>query len=402
MARFETVERALNRTTAIALAVGLIGVALAAVGWFLNPTSFYRAWLFGFLPWWQIAVGSLGLAMLYHLASGNWGTATRPFFDAAARTLPLLAILFIPVLLGIRHIYPWADTSWTSEHGLNESRQWYYDEPFFIGRTVFYFAVWILFALVLTWRTVSPAGRLNTADHQHLSKVAAGGMVLLVLTVSYAAIDWLMSLDPFYKSTMFGGIVLAGAAVAGMAFSVLAAAAIPGNITIVHKEPASVLNDLGNLLLAFVMVWTYVMFGQFLITWMGNLPEEVVWFEERQSGGWQTLIIVVLLFHFALPVFLLLFRDVKQAAQKLIAVALLVLLMRVADNYWTVAPSWYGPTFQVHWLNIVTPFAIGGLWTAEFVRNLRPRLEPFRDESTPAVEPPLHGEEPSPGAERET
>lgn len=397
MTRFESVDRALRRTTGVALIVGVAGIALAVVGWLLDPETFFRAWLFGFLPWWQIAIGSLGLAMLYHLASGNWGTATRPIFDAAARTLPMLAVLFIPVVFGLRYIYPWADQTWVSAHPLNESRRMYFDEPFFIGRTVAYFAIWIVFAMLLSWRTVSPAGRLNTAENQRLSKVAAGGMVLLVLTVTYAAVDWLMSLDPFFKSTMFGGIVIAGAGVAGMAFAALLAATLPRQVTVVAEEPATVLNDLGNLLLAFVMVWTYLMFGQFLIIWMGNLPEEVVWYEERQAGGWQTLITVVLLFHFALPVFLLLFRDIKQAPQRLMTVALLVLLMRVADSYWTVAPSWYGPKFGLNWLYLVTPLAIGGLWFAEFIRNLRPRLEPFRNEGAAAIEPRPHhdGERPT-------
>ena len=393
MTRFESVDRALRRTTAVALIVGVVGIALAVVGWLLDPETFFRAWLFGFLTWWQIAIGSLGLAMLYHLAGGHWGTATRPIFDAASRTLPLLAVLFVPVALGLRSIYPWADQAWISEHPLNESRRVYFDEPFFIGRTVVYFAIWIVFAMLLSWRTVSPAGRLNTAEHQRLSKVAAGGMVLLVLTVTGAAVDWLMSLDPFFKSTMFGGIVVAAAGVAGMAFAALLTATLPRQVTVVAEQPATVLNDLGNLLLAFVMVWTYLMFGQFLIIWMGNLPEEVVWYQERQAGGWQTLIIVVVLFHFALPVFLLLFRDMKQAPQRLMTVALLVLLMRVADNYWTVAPSWYGPKFGLHWLYLVTPIAIGGLWFAEFVRNLRPRLEPFRHEGTAVIEPPRHHHE---------
>lgn len=388
MTRFEAVDLALRRTSTVALTVGVVGLALAVVGWFVDPETFYRAWLFGYLPWWQIALGCLGLAMLYHLAGGQWGTATRPFFDAAARTLPLLALLFVPVALGLRAIYPWADPTWVSAHPLNESRQVYYDEPFFIGRAVVYFAIWIVFAMVLSWRTVSPQGRINTAEHQRLSKVASGGLVLLVLTITYAALDWLMSLDPFFKSTMFGGIVLAGAGVAGMAFAALMAAAMPRQITVVAEEPAWVLNDLGSLLLAFVMVWTYLMFGQFLIIWMGNLPDEVIWYQERQSGGWEALIVVVLLFHFALPVFLLLFRDIKQAPRRLMTVALLVLLMRLAGDYWTVAPSWYGPKFGLNWLYLVTPVGIGGLWVAEFIRNLRPRLEPFRNyEGAAAIEP---------------
>lgn len=356
------------------LLIGVAGAVAVAIGVMLDLDQALRSYWFACLYWWEIAVGCLGVAMLFHLVGGRWGMATRPYFEAGARTLPLILLLMIPVAFRLDAVFPWADPEWTSRHTLGANRRLYFDKAFFFIRAIGYFAFWIAFAFLFSRRRTR-SGEAMPEPVPRMGKTSAAGLVLFVATVTFAAVDWIMALDPLFKSTIFGGIFVVGAGLSGMAVVVACAALFAGQPTLpVEEERGELLIDLGNLLLAFLMLWTYFEFSQFLIIWMGNLPEEAVWYVHRGERGWGVLALVIAIAHFALPFLALLSRDVKGEPSRLGMVALFILFMHLVVLFWTVMPFWYHSGLTVHWLDVVAPLAVGGLWLSLFAWLVRPRL----------------------------
>lgn len=370
----------LKRFQQTALVVGALFVALLMVGYLLNRDQFFHSYLFAFSFWVGISVGSLALLMLQHLSGGGWGLVIRRVLEAATQTLPFMAILFVPILLGAHSIYSWTHEEEIAKHPVLALKTKYLNLPFFSVRSAIYFAVWILLAYLLTrWSALQD----QTADGQYTKKMrvlSGPGMVLLVFTVTFGSIDWFMSLDPEWYSTIYGLIFVASWAVSALAFVI----AVLGTLS--KQEPASNFvaqlhfHDLGKLLLALVMLWTYFSFSQFLIIWSGNLPEEIHWYIPRTHGGWGAIALFVVLLHFAFPFLFLLSRNFKRDSGKLVSIAILILIMRLFDLLWTIAPSFTGEHFHVSWMDIVAPIGIGGLWLAFFAWRLSKRpLIPIND-----------------------
>ncbi|HYJ89087.1 MAG TPA: hypothetical protein VEW46_23675 [Pyrinomonadaceae bacterium] len=370
----------LKRFQQIALVVGALFVALLMVGYLLNRDQFFHSYLFAFSFWVGISVGSLALLMLQHLSGGGWGLVIRRVLEAATQTLPLMALLFVPIVLGAHSIYSWTHEEEIAKHPVLALKTKYLNLPFFSVRSVFYFAIWILLAYLLTrWSSLQD----QTADRRYTKnmRVLSGpGMVLLVFTVTFGSIDWFMSLDPEWYSTIYGLVFVASWAVSALAFVI----AVLGTLS--KHEPASNFvaqlhfHDLGKLLLALVMLWTYFSFSQFLIIWSGNLPEEIHWYIPRTHGGWGAIALFVVILHFAFPFLFLLSRNFKRDSGKLVWIAVLILIMRLFDLLWTIAPSFTGEHFHVSWMDIVAPIGIGGLWLAFFAWRLSKRpLIPIND-----------------------
>lgn len=341
-----------------ALVAGMAGLALCGAGAFFNPEQFFRSYLLGYLFWTGIVLGSFAVIMLHHLTGGGWGMLIRPALEAAIRTAPLLALLFVPLLVGLRELYPWARPELVAADELLQHRSAYLNAPFFIVRSVFYFAVWCALAFWLT-RSERPPRWLS-----------APGLGLIVLTVTFASIDWVMSLDAHWFSTIFGFLFLAGNMLASLAFAVCVVALPRDGAPAV---PARKLHDLGNLMLTFVLLWAYIAFSQYLIIWSGNLPEETAWYLDRSGTGWVTIAVILIVFHFAAPSALLLSRRTKRAVRNLGAVAALILFMRLVDLFWHVAPAFHGSEVRVHWMDLAAPVGIGGVWLAVFAWQLRRR-----------------------------
>jgi hypothetical protein len=363
-----------------ALIVGVVFIVILAVGFVLDRDQFFHSYLFAFSFWAGISIGSLALLMLQHLTGGGWGLVIRRVLEAATRTLPLVLILFVPIVLGAHRIYRWTDAHEVAEHPALKEKAKYLNLPFFTVRAAIYFAIWLGLAYFLNrWSLLQD----RTADNKYTKnmRVLSGpGMVLFVFTVTFASIDWLMSLDWKWSSTIYGFIFVAAWALSALAFTIAAMAALSKHEPMNNIVAQLHFHDLGKLLLAFVMLWSYFAFSQFLIIWSGNLPEEISWYLPRIHGAWGVIALAVIVLHFAFPFLFLLSRSFKQHAGKLVIVAILILVMRLVDLSWMIAPNFYPEHFHISWMDFVAPIAMGGLWLGVFARALTTRaLIPIND-----------------------
>ena len=362
------------------LAVGLIAAVLCAGGALIFPPVFFRAYLSAYIFWIGIPVGALALLMLHHLVGGRWGFMIQRVLEAAIQTLPLMALLFIPLLFGLADLYPWAQTEVVAADPLLQQKAAYLNIPFFIARAVAYFAVWIVLGrLLVTWSLQQDRSADDTLTLR-LQRLSGPGLVLYGLTVSFAVIDWIMSLEPKWYSTIFGMIFMVSFGLAAMALAILATRFLESEKPLAQVVSPDRWHDLGNLLLALVMFWAYLNFSQFLLIWSENLAEEIPWYLHRIGGGWEWVAVALILFQFALPFILLLSRNTKRDSRTLAAVAAAILFMHWLDILWMIVPSFYPARFHFHWLDIAAPVAIGGLWLAAFIGYLKARsLLPLHD-----------------------
>lgn len=347
-----------------ALLAGLIGLACCLLAALASPAHALRSYLVAFNYWLGIALGCLVLLMLQHLTGGVWGLVLRRVFESGTRTLGLLALLFIPLLLGLPTLYGWVNS--TDPHLLEKS--WYLNVPFFIGRAVAYFFIWLVIAYLLNkWSKAQDEGAFDTRRFRLLS---GPGLVLYGGTITFASIDWVMSLEPKWYSTIFPVLYAMGQILQAMAFSIAVLVSIGSQPAFEKLLGVTQRRDLGNLLLAFVMIWAYLSFSQYLLIWSENLPEEIPWYLNRTHGGWQWLALVLVFFQFGVPFLLLLSRDVKENPRRLAAVALLVLAMRYLDMIWWIEPAFAGGVSFYVLVDIAALIGLGGVWIWYFLDQL--------------------------------
>jgi hypothetical protein len=375
---------ALARWQRWGLIAGFWGLLAGVIGAFLNVDQFLRSWLIGFLFCLGLSMGALGLLMLQYMSGGQWGLVTRRICEAATRNLPFVALLFIPLLFGLPRLYPWAVPGAAQTDHVIQMKSLYLNVPFFIIRAIVFFAVWTLGSWLLnSWSAAQDRGEVavHPADTRRFSAISAPGLVIYVVTMSFAAIDWIMSLDPHWYSTIFGFILVAGQGLAGFALVIAVLSALSDVEPLATYLSARLhFLDLGKLLLAFVMLWAYFSFSQLLIIWSGNLPEEIPFYYVRFHGGWQYVSALILVGHFTLPFILLLSRDLKRRPNLLAQVAIGILFMRVVDLVWLVEPMFKHDGFPIHWMDVALPVGLTGVWVFLFARNLRSRpLLPLND-----------------------
>ena len=386
----DTLRQQMDRVQIMSLVVGLaVSVAFSIGALFSSdPERFLRSYLLAFLFWVGVALGCTALIMLQHLVSGGWGLIIRRLLESGTRTLPLMALLSLPILFGLPRLYIWARPEVVAADAVLQHKALYLNVPFFVGRTIFYFAVWMLFAWLLS-RWSAEQDRSGGPDVvRRMRALSAPGLVVYVLTATFAALDWAMSLEPHWFSTAYGALFVVGQVLSALGFTIAV------TMMLADREPFAAvitrkrLNDLGNLLLAFVMLWAYISFSQFLIIWAGNLPEEITWYAHRIKGGWAVVAVVLLLFHFAVPFLILLSRGVKRKARSLGLVAAALFIIRLLDLYWTVIPANGKAAVDFSWMDAAAPLGMGGIWLAVFVWQLKSRpLIPLND-------PLLQGEAP--------
>jgi hypothetical protein len=382
--RLEAIERR-------ALVIGAAGLAACAIGFFISREQFFQSYLLGFLFWVGLSAGSLVVLLLHHMFGAGWGFSIQRPLEAGARTLPLMAVFFLPIVAGMHTLYEWTHENVMAADKLLQHKSAYLNTPFFLGRTAIYFAVWIILTLLVTrWsQRLDESGDLRIA--QRLHNASAPGLLLFGLTASFAAVDWIMSLEPHWFSTIFGLIVIAGQVLATFAFSILAVRILVPHEPYAGQVGAQQFHDLGNLTFAFTMLWAYLNLSQFLIIWSGNLPETIPWYVNRSSGGWQTMAQGLAVLHFALPFFLLLSRKTKKDIGLLSRVAVLLLVMRLVDLFWVVGPVFHPRQFALHWMDVAAPVGIGGIWVWMYVRQLKTRaVLPERDPRMEGVFEPAH------------
>jgi hypothetical protein len=323
-----------------AAASGVLGAALWAIGWIAEPASrVLGAWLAAFVFWLGLPLGALALIMIHDLVGGAWGDMLRRPLAAIAATLPIFALLVVPIVAGLSSLYPWARAA--SPGAPSPGNAWYLDPVFFIARTVSYFTIWI----VLTWLLRRPL------DHGRRMRIAAAGLILFALTLTFASFDWMSSLDPGFDSSAYGLMVGAGVLTSGLAAAVLIAAP--------RMPDAQTLAACGNLLPTGILLWAYIAFMQFLIVWEENLADEIPWYVRRLGHGWALLALAVAVGHFGLPFLLLLWRRIKTSRVGLALVCALLLVAHLLDMWWLVLPD-LAPSAGPGWSAPAATLAIGG------------------------------------------
>jgi hypothetical protein len=348
-----------------ALTVGIAGLVLAAIGLLFSREQFFRSYLWAFLFWFSCGMGCLPLLMLYHLVGGSWGFTIRRIVESGARTIWVMALLFLPILFGVRYLYEWSSPEALASSEALARKHVYLNVPFWAIRAVVYFTVWVFYAHRLNRLSLLEDETGDVTLTGRLQRLSAPGLVVYGLTVTFAVFDWSMSLEPEWFSSVYGLLWIVSQALSALALSVVV-------ITLLSRTPgAETLNDLGNLLFAFVMLWAYLSFAQFLIIWAGNLPEEIHWYLSRLNHGWQWIAASMVAFHFAVPFLLLLSKFNKRRPQRLATIAFLILVMRAVDTFWVVTPAFYAERISVHILDLLTLVGIGGIWVAVFTGALQ-------------------------------
>ncbi len=349
------------------LLVGLIGLVTSGYGARLHLEQFWQSYLLAYIFWLQLALGCLGMVMLHHLVGGRWSAMILRLMESGAQTLPLLALLFVPIVLALPTLYSWTNPEHVQASALLQRKALYLNVPFFYARAAVYFIVWLTLALLLNrWSRAQD----NSGDPRYATRMrllSGIGVILYVLTATFAAYDWLMALEPEWFSSIYGLVFIAGQVLAALALAIIGLSFLAKDNGM-SDEWRGHFNDLGNFLLGFVMLWAYFSFSQFLVIWSADLPEEAIWYLHRSQGGWQTVGTGLIALHFALPFFLLLSRGLKRRAGLLATLAVLILLVRFADLFWLIMPAFYPEGLHWHWLNLTLFSGIGGGWLFVFIR----------------------------------
>ena len=376
-----------------ALAVGVAGAVLSAVGFLMDPTKtqFYRSYLWAYLYVVALSVGPLAWLMLQYITGGAWGVIIRRPCEAAARTLPLVALMFLPILIGIPNLYEWSHPARVLADEALKHKQPYLNVPFFLIRTAVYFGGWWFLGWFLNRCSAREDSEGHAAVHGKMSRISAPGLLFWGISVTFMSIDWVLSLNPKWFSTIFGLLFMANQGLTSMAFLIALM------VMLYQYRPMSEiltprhLHDLGKFLLALVMVWAYFSFSQFLIIWSGNLPEEIPWYITRLNHGWQYVALALVIGHFALPFALLLSRDLKRNFKLLATIAVFILFMRLVDCYWLVTPEGR-TTLGVSLTDFTAPVGLIGIWLWHFLGQLEKR--PLLPLNHPNMEEVLeHGRE---------
>jgi len=364
---------ALTKYRNTAAFLGLIGLAACIAGWVTDPTQFYRSYLVGYFFWFGISLGSLALLMVQHATGGAWGMVIRRILEAGSRTLPYMAVLFLPIVFGIPSLYEWDDATKLAHDVILQKKHFYLNAPFWIARAVLYFAIWNLMMYLLNkWsRQEDEEGGFKYGVL--MEKLSAPGIVVYVFTITFCVTDWVMSLTPHWFSTIFGFLTVVSQGLSIFCFSICVLAMLCKVPPMSHVVTKKHLHDLGKLTLAFVMLWAYMSFSQLLIIWSGNLPEEISWYQARLNNGWQYVGLILLVFQFVVPFLILLSQPIKRNPKTLSMMALFILAIRVIDIFWLVEPNFNTTSFHVSWLDFAAPIGVGGVFVALFLMELAKR-----------------------------
>ncbi len=354
-----------------ALIVGAVGIAATAAGFAMDADQFYRSYLTGYLFWLALTLGCMGWTMIYHLTAGSWGVPARRIWESGGRTMPLMGILVIPVVMGMQTLFPWARPE-AVDDALIQMKAAYLNPPFFVARVVLYIVLWSAVGFFLSRWSLQQDVEGPQPAIRKLRFLSGGGLVLMAVTLTFFSVDFVMSLDPHWFSTVFGFLFAASDLLAAMAFTVLAIRFLEKTDSLKKLVNVSTYHDYGNLLLGFIMLWAYMHLSQFLIIWSGNTQEEAPWYLDRMGDGWLVISQALIIFHFALPLLFLLTRWTKRNPVRLSFVAVWILVMRFVDLYWLTQPSMaHGAGVHLHWMDLAVLIGLGGLWVGVFAMHLK-------------------------------
>ena len=362
------------------LTAGGAALLVSLAGWFFDRTQFYQSYLMAYMLCLSVTLGCLALGMMHQLSGGAWGVVIRRPIGAATRVLPVLTLLFVPVLLGMSHLYIWTHADVVAHDDVLRAKHPYLNVPFFLVRAAIYFASWNALAYFLNAWSLEQDRSADPRIARKMQLLSAGGLVVYGLTITFASFDWLMSLEPHWYSTIYGVLIMGGQALSAMAFLIVVLVWLSRRSPLDRIVVKAHFHDLGNLTLAFVMLWAYFSFSQYLIIWAGNLPQEISWYVSRLQTGWRFIGAALVLFHFVVPFVLLLSRTMKREAHLIIVVAIAILLSRLLDLFWLIAPEFHTHGIAVSWLDVMLPLALGAIWLGAFIWQLRGRtILPMHD-----------------------
>jgi hypothetical protein len=362
------------------LAVGLAALLICIVGAFFDRAQFCRSYLVAYLFYQGIGLGCLLILMIHYTTGGAWGFLMRRFLEAGTRTLPLLALLFIPIGFGLSDLFAWARPAEVAADPKLQWKEVYLNVPFWWGRAILYFALWLILGYFLNaWsRRLEQTGEKRWA--KRLENLSGPGLAIFGICIHFAAVDWLMSLQTAFKSSIFGPVMASGQILSAMSLVLVMLVWQAPRRPLDEVMSVRVLLDLGNLLLSFLVIWSYLVFFQFMLIWMANLPEEAGWYLDRYRGGWQWVDWALFVFHFAVPFFLLLLRSIKGKPTSLAGVAALLLFMQLIFLDWQVLPAFPAARVVDHWMDFLMPVALGGIWFACYLWQLQQRpIVPVHD-----------------------
>jgi hypothetical protein len=375
----------------LGMSTALVGVVLSIIGFVLlggdvRVGRFFEAYLVAYIFWIGIALGSLAILMVIHLTGGAWGIVIRRPLEAATRTIPFMAVLFLPIVFGMGHLYHWSLPEAVNDPMIQEKAA-YLNTPFFLVRQVFYFVVWSVMAMLLNRWSAEQDRTGDPALVKRLERFSGPGLVLHTLMLTFATVDWVMSVNPHWFSTIWGLLFLVGQGLSALAFAIVILVMLSQYAPLNTVVTSHHMHDLGKLLFAFLMLWAYLTFSQFLIIWSANLTEEIPHYAVRMQGGYGWLAWVLITLHFIVPYALLLSRDLKRDRNRIRYVAAWLVFIRLADYFWLVSPELHNH-LSVTLLDVAVPIAIGGVFLAIFAAQLRSRpLLPIND---PGLAKALH------------
>jgi hypothetical protein len=355
----------------VSASIGIAVLAVCAVGGWFDPQQFFRAYLATYRFYLGLGLGCLVLLLIYALTGGVWGFVLRPILESGAGTLPMLAIGFLPIAFGLSYIYPWMHSELIASSAKLQEQQGYLNERFFLARAAAYFFVWLVTArLFLRWSRAHQ----RIGDHRYWLRcvnLAGPGLVLYGLAIHFASLDWVMTLQSDFHSTIFGPLTASGHILSAFAAAICVLPGLARRPTLAAVLSPKALNDIGNLLLSFVVIWMYMEWFQFMLVWIANMRVDVVWYGPRMRGGWQWVFLALVLLHFAAPFGALLSRRVKQSLAALRTVAAIVLAMHLLFSYYQVLPAYAADSFSRHWIDFLLPIGWGCVWGALFAYRLR-------------------------------
>jgi hypothetical protein len=371
----EVMGARLDRLQQIALGVGAAGLLLSIVGFVLDQSGFFHSYLYAFLFWWGVTTGSLGLLLLHHVVGGGWSFLIRRYLEAGTRLLPWVLVMFLPVIVGLLNfgLYSWNPHGPVEDPLEAHKYERYLNVPFFVVRAAIYFLIWWLYARYLNRWGATQDERNDIEVSSRLNRVSARGLVVFCLTVTFAAVDWIMSLTPNWYSSIFGMLVIVSQGLSTLALMIFLTGFLVGEQPLRLGVPSGYFRDLGNLTLAFVMLWAYMSFSQYIITYSGNTAEEITWYVVRRNGGWGVISLSLIAMHFFLPFGVLLVASgIKRNPLRLAKVMAFIILMRFIDLFWWVTPT-FRKSLGVSVADLGTPLLLGGIWLWLWAGQMRGR-----------------------------
>ncbi len=344
----------------MALMIGLAGLALSAYGYIADRGQFFYSYLTSFMYWLTIGLGALFFTLIHYLANAKWSIIIKRWSETVMFTLPFMGIMFIPICFGLHDLYEWSHEDVVATDHLLQGKAAYLNVNFFLIRSLGYFVIWGLLTWFIRSKSIEQDQGYSESSMMKVRRVSAFGMIMFALTISFASIDWIMSLSPHWYSTIFGVYMFAGAFVSFLSFTVLAIKYFEGKGILKDIISVEHYHDIGKLMFAFIIFWSYMAFSQYFLIWYAHIPEETFWFLDRWEGTWKQFSMLLMIGHFPIPFLGLIVQNAKRNKFVLPTVAIWIMFIHWVDMYWLILPTFSPEGFNLSWMDATTFVGIGG------------------------------------------